>query len=1090
MKKYILSLLLVLAVVFSACALSACSKDAGGVEKLSIETANVFLAPNDTYQLKIDVHPLNAQINTALTYYVPSQYTQYVKVSADGLITAIENTPEGVVVPLRVTSTTNKNATLTVNVVVETVSVKRIYFDLPETVTMQMGSSGYDLKPLFEPSHASDGRSISYESLNPDIVSVDTSGHVTPLKGGMGSVKASSKTSVGTSISTQVTFLVKYSEGSYRLETSDRNPQYSQVLGKAKPINFRLMILNPNSDPDVTIYWYVGTERIPSADNMTQYNHTPEVETCTSYRVYAKVKTKNEEEKVFASEEITIHNPFLGFTLDCKNITSSRRSYRYGETAAFELLESTDEIKTYDWYLKRLNESGLGVLVATTVATSRNLSARMNLDGEFVLTAVGKDEKGTALSTDEFEFGVTKLDVGDAMVFTPVLEKDGLPPESYNFYLYECNENGEELTEGKHIGSCLKGEAFYYVPTVPGYYKIKSQAVLDGIIATIDVDVLDSDGKVIDVKSEPFTYESGLFIIGNKALEAPKVGDLLPEESSFDELRARIATDIYDVSIKGITYLSSNRIFISWASVRKSPSYVIELTAPDGKIYLFDSDEKGDAVFGNSYVILPAYAAPIDGSFAVRIKHKGYLFSPSYYYGFNAPQNGKEYYFDTVPEAAYDYLKTINGTINGYLASMKDLGELLNYIILNRPSNNGSVPHSIQTVNGALYDAYTFNAYFAFDLAEAAKRYPHDADLSDREDNGTLAVCEAVLGAQSNFCPANSYSYTFKVKDIGYEITVMMKEAGETKTTEASDIALGTSANFSKTPYGADNRNFPINTRKTVPVTDAKQLYHALANGNCPQPSGSDLVLNLYNRILSVVNTVVGAEMNDYQKVLAFYDYLTTQVVYDDDLVELTNNNDPYIYDYAGFTIEGVFFYKKAVCSGIAEAFVSLCAIEGIPAVKVSGKVNGVNHAFNKVLIDDVWYIVDATNGRFTKDGELFTNHNLFLVNSERYKSLFNSTSEYGATPDCVTELNYFENTSVNGVKLKINNLDELTALLTSLDGEASVSIELQLDPDFANGDQASEVIKSVALNKSEITLIIPLARNRVIIKTELTESN
>ncbi len=1081
MKKYILPLLLVVILaVFCAGALVACTHDDGGVEKLSIESANIFLSPDDTYQLNIDVHPLNAQINTALTYYVPSQYTQYLKVSSTGLITAIENTPEGVVVPIRVTSTTNKKATLTVNVVVESVPVQRIFFNLPETVTLQMGESGMDLEPVFEPSHASDGRTVSYESLNPDIISVNASGHVTPLKGGRGSIKASSRSSTGATVSTRVNFLVLYSAGSYRLETSDRNPQYSQVLGKPKAINFRLMILNPNADPDVTIYWYVGTERVPAADNQIQFVHTPDVQTCTTYRVYAKVKTQNEEEQVFASEQITIHNPFLGFTLQCENTASSRRSYRYGESATFELLKGSDSIKTYDWYLKRRNEEGSGVCVATTVATSRNLTKRMNLDGEFVLTALGKDEKGTVLSSTEYEFGVTKFATGDALVFTPVLEKDGLPPESYNFYIYSCNAYGEKISEARQIGACLKDQSFYYVPKQAGYYKITCQAVLDGIVATVDRDVLDSDGNVIDTRSEPFTYETGLFIIGKT--EGLQADDILGEAKDFDEYRAKETTDICDVNVKGITYSGSNRIYLSWRNVRRSPSYVVELTATDGKVFLFDSDEKSDAVFGDNYVILPVSAA-LNDSFAIRIRHKGYLFSDSYYYGYVAPEDGQENYFDFVPSHAYEFLKPIDGTVNAYLLNMEDLGAVLNYIILNRPRNNGSVPHSIQNVNGVNYDAYTVNVYFAFEPEEVIDKYPSDADLTDYADPATLSVCKAVLGAQNVFCPAGYYRYLFKANAVGCEITVLMTDEGETKTTAPSSVETGTSLNYSQTPYGADNKNFYINSRSSVSVTSVEKLYYALANGNCPKPSGNDAVLILYNRILGVVNAVIGAEMDDYQKVLAFYDYLTANVVYDSDLAELAESGDDDLYDYAGFTLEGVFFYKKAVCDGISKAFVALCAIEGIPAVRVTCNVNGAKHAYNKVLIDDVWYVVDATNGSIINDGALYTDHRFFLISDETYKNTFDEVVEYGVPPTCTSDFDYFDKTTVNGFKLYITSREELDSVLSYLDGETAACVELKFDPDYANGAQVPEEIRQFEPEIGEITNIISLPNGRAIVK-------
>lgn len=83
---------------------------------------------------------------------------------------------------------------------------------------------------------------------------------------------------------------------------------------------------------------------------------------------------------------------------------------------------------------------------------------------------------------------------------------------------------------------------------------------------------------------------------------------------------------------------------------------------------------------------------------------------------------------------------------------------------------------------------------------------------------------------------------------------------------------------------------------------------------------------------------------------------------------------------YYGYYLEGIFldkFYKKdmhAVCDGKSKAFVLMCGIEGITAVRISGKASsdGKNfggHAWNKVLLDlngtgdKEWYFVDTTWG-------------------------------------------------------------------------------------------------------------------------------
>ena len=61
------------------------------------------------------------------------------------------------------------------------------------------------------------------------------------------------------------------------------------------------------------------------------------------------------------------------------------------------------------------------------------------------------------------------------------------------------------------------------------------------------------------------------------------------------------------------------------------------------------------------------------------------------------------------------------------------------------------------------------------------------------------------------------------------------------------------------------------------------------------------------------------------------------------------------VYNYNCFYPEGVFDDSVAVCNGLSQAFVILCAIEGIESVKIGGAVSGGAHAWNKVNIDGLW---------------------------------------------------------------------------------------------------------------------------------------
>ncbi|MDE5617940.1 MAG: hypothetical protein K2I79_00445, partial [Clostridia bacterium] len=112
------------------------------------------------------------------------------------------------------------------------------------------------------------------------------------------------------------------------------------------------------------------------------------------------------------------------------------------------------------------------------------------------------------------------------------------------------------------------------------------------------------------------------------------------------------------------------------------------------------------------------------------------------------------------------------------------------------------------------------------------------------------------------------------------------------------------------------------------------------------------------------------------------------------------------IYSYNCFFLEGVFDDGVAVCNGLSKAFVVLCGIEGIPAVKIQGYTRlfpkSGRHAWNKVYIGGQWYGVDTTWGYAEDSGVRYVSHNYSFMSS----SALNSTSHY--QDDNVLGSNYY----------------------------------------------------------------------------------
>lgn len=228
-------------------------------------------------------------------------------------------------------------------------------------------------------------------------------------------------------------------------------------------------------------------------------------------------------------------------------------------------------------------------------------------------------------------------------------------------------------------------------------------------------------------------------------------------------------------------------------------------------------------------------------------------------------------------------------------------------------------------------------------------------------------------------------------------------------------------------------RNFYIDSvKETMSVSTSNMLYKAVAWGYQPVFMGSqaDNLKQIYDNAKDALSYIVSDEMSEYEKVHAIYDYIIYNVRYDHDCA---NAEDKYVsgnlslnekMKYYGYYLEGIFlnkFYKKdmhAVCDGKSKAFVLMCGIEGITAVRISGEASsdGKNfggHAWNKVLLDlngtgdKEWYFVDTTWGDVGDDSKEFLSHAYFLLSDDEVKNTHVEKTGHGY-PKAEGKFDYF----------------------------------------------------------------------------------
>ena len=145
----------------------------------------------------------------------------------------------------------------------------------------------------------------------------------------------------------------------------------------------------------------------------------------------------------------------------------------------------------------------------------------------------------------------------------------------------------------------------------------------------------------------------------------------------------------------------------------------------------------------------------------------------------------------------------------------------------------------------------------------------------------------------------------------------------------------------------------------TMEVETTFQLANCLSKGIRPICKEGSNASVIYEMMRDILRNIINDNMSDYEKIQAIHDYICENVSYDYDLYY---NGGSVKYSESGW-LEGVFFNKQAVCGALSDTFTSMCNIEGIICVTVTGlsKTEPSGHAWNKVYLDGNWYVVDTT---------------------------------------------------------------------------------------------------------------------------------
>ena len=174
------------------------------------------------------------------------------------------------------------------------------------------------------------------------------------------------------------------------------------------------------------------------------------------------------------------------------------------------------------------------------------------------------------------------------------------------------------------------------------------------------------------------------------------------------------------------------------------------------------------------------------------------------------------------------------------------------------------------------------------------------------------------------------------------------------------------------------------------PFNSFKNIYFSISSYgkvvlNISRVYSDEDILFINAKIDEITNSIIDGNMSNYDKILAFHDYIVNNTSYDSSvsiesqLVSETNSNKAY-----GLLADG-----KAICSGYSDTMAIFLNRLGINNYKISSDL----HIWNLVYIDGVWKHLDVTwDDPVTSNGQNVLLHTFFLINSDE---LFSRENDY-----------------------------------------------------------------------------------------------
>ena len=360
-------------------------------------------------------------------------------------------------------------------------------------------------------------------------------------------------------------------------------------------------------------------------------------------------------------------------------------------------------------------------------------------------------------------------------------------------------------------------------------------------------------------------------------------------------------------------------------------------------------------------------------------------------------QASTHYTYEYAPLSADQY-STYTSKVNAgfdeidkYIATRAEWFDFFSYLIIFRDGieqtedEDGTVAYLLETDCYVAYDYTAFEEYAGLGAEECLENEVYSA-IDAYEDSASYAY---------------SYSLDKDKKTVKLYLKFYYENRPDLETNTYKNYQNASRSYSERAHYSMikkNTRTFPIDSvSKTIPVESSDQLYFALKKGYRPLPAEGSPAEAIYAKMRSILSYINTDSNSDYEKLHYIYDYIVDTVLYDYTFTHETmeKEDSPSLFCYKCLYLEGVFGYQSdgsfndkkrvAICDGLSKAYMCMATIEGIPCLKVSGKVNGEGHAWNKAKLNGSWYMVDTTWGnKLSQNGSTeYIIHDYLLVKDD-----------------------------------------------------------------------------------------------------------